>query len=92
MLPRTVDLGSDLMVFLTMGLMFGVMGALLVLLPPWRFDPATEGWQPYLFLGAISAALWSVPLLLLRRVLRTVDLRLLGTHYRIRRLTRLYSG
>ena len=42
-LPRTVDLGSDALAFLSLGVMFGVMSALFVLLPPWRFDPATEG-------------------------------------------------
>ena len=71
-LPRTVDLGSDLVAFLALGLMFGVMGALFVLLPPWRFDPATEGWRPYLVLAAICSALWSVPLLLFRRVALTL--------------------
>ena len=68
LLPRTVDVGGDVLAFLALGLMFGVMGALFVLLPPWRFDPATEGWQPYLFLAAICLALWSVPVLLFRRV------------------------
>ena len=71
-LPRTVDLGSDLVAFLALGSMFGVMGALFVLLPPWRFDPATEGWRPYLVLAALCSALWSVPLLLLRRVALTL--------------------
>ena len=72
LLPRTVDLGSDALAFLSLGVMFGVMGALFVLLPPWRFDPATEGWRPYLILAAVCAALWSVPFLLLRRLVRTL--------------------
>jgi hypothetical protein len=73
LLPRTVDVGHDALVFLMLGAMFGGMGALVAaLMPPWRFDPAETGWGPPLFLGAICLALWSVPLLLLRRLIHTL--------------------
>jgi hypothetical protein len=71
--PRTVDVGHDALIFLMLSAMFGGMGALIAaLLPPSRFDPARDGWGPPLLVGAICLALWSVPLLLLRRLIHTL--------------------
>jgi hypothetical protein len=75
LLPRSVDVGYDALTFFGLGGMFGVMGALLVFLPPWRFDPAHEGWTPYVWLGVICLGLWSVPVLLLRRFVITLRAR-----------------
>jgi hypothetical protein len=75
LLPRTVDVGYDALIFFGVGGMFGGMGALMVLLPPWRFDPTNEGWTPYLWLTVICLALASVPLLLLRRFIITLRAR-----------------
>jgi hypothetical protein len=72
LLPRSVDVGGDALALFGLGGMFGVMGALFVFLPPWRFDPAREGWTPYLLLGVICLALGSVPCLLLRRFVITL--------------------
>jgi hypothetical protein len=76
LLPRTVDVGTDVVTFLGVGGMFGGMGALmLVLLRPWRLDPVRDGWAPVLIMGAILLALGSVPVLLLRRMVRTLGAR-----------------
>ena len=75
LLPRTVDVGYDALIFFVVGGMFGGMAALMLFLPPWRFDPAQEGWTPYLWLGAICLGLWSVPVLLLRRLVITLRAR-----------------
>ena len=73
LLPRTIDVGNDALIFLMLGAMFGGMGVLIAtLMPPWRFDPAQTGWGPPLLLGAICLGLWSVPLLLLRRLVHTL--------------------
>lgn len=71
LLPRTIDVGTDAFTFLLLGIMLGGMGGLILFLPPWRFEPSTEGWPPYLFLAAIVSALWIGPLVLLRRLFRT---------------------
>ena len=76
LLPRTVDTGGDAFTFLLVGGMFGGMGVLMfTLLRPWRLDPVRDGWTPILIIGGICLALWSVPLLLLRRMLRTLGAR-----------------
>src|SRR5688572_22278285 len=75
LLPRAVDVGYDALTFFGLGGMFGGMALLMLLLPPWRFDPAQEGWTPYLWLAVISLVLWSVPLLLLRRFVITLRAR-----------------
>src|SRR6185295_1012991 len=76
LLPRTVDVGTDVVTFLGVGGMVGGMGVLMcVLLRPWRLDPARDGWAPVLIMGAILLALWSVPVLLLRRLVRTLGAR-----------------
>ena len=76
LLPRTVDLATDAFTFLGVGGIFGGMGALMfVFLRPWRLDPVRDGWTPILILGGLFLALWSVPLLLLRRMVRTLGAR-----------------
>jgi hypothetical protein len=75
LVPRTVAVVRDLLTFLILGSLMGGMGALFVLLPRWPLDPARAGWTPYLFVGTIALALWSVPLLLLRRLVRTLGAR-----------------
>ena len=74
--PRTIDAGGDALTFLMVGGMMGGMGVLIAaLLPPSRFDPAETGWGPPLVVGAICLGLWSVPLLLLRRMVHTMGAR-----------------
>jgi hypothetical protein len=72
LLPRTVKVAGDVLLFLLLGGMFGGMGVLILTLGPLRFDPANEGWSPYLFLGTLIVGLWLVPLVLLLRAWRTV--------------------
>ncbi len=73
LLPRTIDVGQDALIFLMLGGMMGGMGvAIAALMPPWRFDVASSGWGPPLLLSAICLGLWSVPLLLLRRLIHTL--------------------
>jgi hypothetical protein len=76
LLPRTVDTGTDAFTFLLVGGMFGGMGVLIfTLLRPWRLDPVRDGWTPILIIGGLCLALWSVPLLLARRLVRAVGAR-----------------
>jgi hypothetical protein len=76
LLPRTVDTGGDTFTFLLVGGMFGGMGVLMfTLLRPWRLDPARDGWTPILIIGGLCLALWSVPLLLARRMVRAMGAR-----------------
>ena len=76
LLPRTVDASTDIFTFLGVGGMFGGMGVLMfTLLRPWRLDPVRDGWTPILIMGGLLLALWSVPLLLLRRMVRTLGAR-----------------
>jgi hypothetical protein len=56
--------------------MFGGMGVLIfTLLRPWRLDPTRDGWTPILIIAGLCLALWSVPLLLLRRLVRALGAR-----------------
>src|SRR4029453_2227202 len=76
LLPRTVDVGTDVVTFLGGGGVFGGVGAFIfVLLRPWRLDPVRDGWTPILIMGGLLLALWSVPVLLLRRMVRTLGAR-----------------
>jgi hypothetical protein len=76
LLPRTVDTGTDAFTFLLVGGMFGGMGVLIfTLLRPWRLDPVRDGWTPILIIGGLCLALWSVPLLLARRLFRALGAR-----------------
>jgi hypothetical protein len=75
LLPRSVDVGYDALICFGFGGLVGGMGVLILVLPPWRFDPAQEGWAPYLWLAAICLGLWSVPALLLRRFVITLRAR-----------------
>jgi hypothetical protein len=73
LLPRTIDVGSDALIFLMLGGMMGGMGVVIAsLMPPWQLQVARSGWGPPLLLGAICLGLWSVPLLLLRRLIHTL--------------------
>jgi hypothetical protein len=72
LIPRAVHVAQDLATFVLLGTMMGGMGALIVILPTRRLDVAHTGWTPLLILGTIAIVLWSVPVLLLRRVVRTL--------------------
>ena len=70
LLPRTLSVTYDLGIFLTLGLMFAGMAALLAFLPPWR--AAGMPIPLLLFIGVIDFGLMLVPLVLLRRLIRTI--------------------
>ena len=71
LLPRTADVSGDA-ISLLFGAMVGGMGVLIAALVPWtRFEPERNGWGAPLFVAALSLALLSVPLLLLRRLVHT---------------------
>jgi hypothetical protein len=56
-----------------LGGMMGGMGVVIAaLMPPWRVQVASSGWGPPLLLSVICLGLWSVPLLLLRRLIHTL--------------------
>ena len=58
LLPRTVEVGTDVVTFLGVGGMFGGMAVLMfVLLRPWRLDPLRDGWAPILIMGGLLLAL-----------------------------------
>ena len=70
LLPRTISVSFDLGVFLTLGLMFATMAAVIAFLPPWL--AAGTPWGGLLMVGLMVTGLMLVPLLLLRRLCRTL--------------------
>jgi hypothetical protein len=70
LLPRTINVTFDLLMFLMLGLMFGGMAALITFLPPWL--AAGTPWGMLLCIGLIVFGLLLVPLVLLRRLCRTL--------------------
>jgi hypothetical protein len=72
-IPRTIQFGTDLGTFLIVGGMFVGMGALIALLPPWHLE--RRAWFALLILAIVCGGLWLVPVLLLRRLIRTAAAR-----------------
>jgi len=62
----TVNVSFDVIIFLTLGLMFGGMAVLMATLPPWLASGAP--WGVLLCVGLIVFGLLLVPLALLRRL------------------------
>jgi len=71
MLPRTIDVGGDAVLLVALTLPMGVVGAFFLMMAS-RVQPATDGWPPFLFTGLVGVGLWIAPVLLLRRLVRTV--------------------
>ncbi len=65
--PRTIKVGTDLMFFLLLGVMFGGMGTMFFV-GLWNFPSGNGGWPARIVLAGVGAALWLVPLLLGRRL------------------------
>jgi hypothetical protein len=71
LVPRTIDVGRDLLMLLAITLPMGVVSMFFLMMAS-RVRPATDGWAPFLFTAAVGVALWIAPVLLLRRLVRTI--------------------
>jgi len=75
LLPREVKVGEDLLIALTLGALFAALGTLMGMFLKGLFH-ATKGgtvelW-PLLLFAAVTAGLWLVPLILVRRFIGTL--------------------
>lgn len=71
LVPRTIDVTRDALMLLAATLPMGAVSVFFLLMGS-RVRPETDGWAPFLFLWGIGLALWIAPVLLLRRLVRTV--------------------
>ena len=71
LLPRTIDVGHDALLLVALTLPLGVVGAFFLMMAS-RVQPATDGWAPFLMTGLVGVGLWIAPVLLLRRLARTI--------------------
>jgi hypothetical protein len=71
LVPRTIDVGQDAITLVALTLPLGVVGAFFLMMAS-RIRPETDGWAPLVFLGLTGAALWIAPVLLVRRLVRTI--------------------
>ena len=71
MLPRTIDVGGDALLLVALTLPLGAVGTFFLMMAS-RVRLATDGWAPLLITGLVGVGLWIAPVLLLRRLVRTV--------------------
>ena len=71
LVPRTIDVAHDALVLAGLTLPMGAIGAFFLLMAS-HVRPETDGWVPLLATFSIGLALWSVPILLVRRLARTI--------------------
>jgi hypothetical protein len=74
LLPRTIDVGGDAVAFFGLLVPLGAVGAFFLLIAS-RIRPQTDGWAPLVITAGGGLALWSAPVFLLRRLIRTVGAR-----------------